>query len=261
MSQNTPSESRASTSSKSTVSSLTTELDKLTTAVLEVTDHIQACSQASDAHHAAYIAHVEEQKKRTAGIQDRIAQMLAMTQESLKRDEEEPLKGALPHRLIAAVDPSDEQYCFVASSCAARQCPTPRNSGAICSGRRSGPEGTRTRRRGRPCWRRANRHWGRRSKARGIRRLARCRSQENGRRGLRVLCARREARTPCPSPTPSRACFQMPVHGRRCSVYLYVADRVDSLFHLTHELSDDVVSRMIAPGQLGQYSSSDILRA
>ncbi len=96
MSQTAPPHSENSTSSESTAPSLSSELDKLTTAVLEVSDNLQACAQESDARHAAYLARAEEQKQCATGFQDQIARMLAMTQEGLRREREEPLKGMDP---------------------------------------------------------------------------------------------------------------------------------------------------------------------
>ena len=96
MSQTGPSESGDSGASKSTVPSLSSELDELTTAVLEVSDNLQSCAQESDARHAAYLARVEQQQQRATSFQDQIAKMLAMTQEGLRREKEEPLKGMGP---------------------------------------------------------------------------------------------------------------------------------------------------------------------
>lgn len=85
--------SESEDSTKSTTPSLSAELDKLTTAVLDVSDNIQACAQESDARHAACLARAEDQKQRTTSFQDQIAKMLAMTQEGLRKEREEPLKG------------------------------------------------------------------------------------------------------------------------------------------------------------------------
>ncbi|PIL22659.1 hypothetical protein GSI_15351 [Ganoderma sinense ZZ0214-1] len=98
MSQTGPSEASDSTGSKSTAQSLSAELDKLTTAVLEVSDNVQACAQESDVRHAAYRARAEEQKQRTTSFQDQIAKMVAMTQEGLRREREEPLKVPNPEK-------------------------------------------------------------------------------------------------------------------------------------------------------------------
>ncbi|KAM5535008.1 hypothetical protein V8D89_011381 [Ganoderma adspersum] len=98
MSQTGPSESRDSAASRSTIPSLSSELDGLTTAVLEVSDNLQACAQESDARHAAYLARAAQQQQRATGFQDQIAKMLAMTQEGLRREREEPLKVPNPEK-------------------------------------------------------------------------------------------------------------------------------------------------------------------
>ncbi|KAI1790185.1 hypothetical protein LXA43DRAFT_524388 [Ganoderma leucocontextum] len=98
MSQAASSESQDSVSLRSTAPSLSAELDKLTTAVLEVSDNIQACSRESDARHAAHLARADDQEQRTASMQDQIAKMLAMTQEGLRREKEEPLKVPNPRK-------------------------------------------------------------------------------------------------------------------------------------------------------------------
>ncbi|RDX53426.1 hypothetical protein OH76DRAFT_1416089 [Lentinus brumalis] len=95
---NTPS-SLASTSTR-IPPSLTDELEHLTTAIQQVGDEIQTCKQASEERHVAMLARDEEQMRRTLTVQEQLAQMLAMTQESLRRNREEPL----------AVPGAQEQY-------------------------------------------------------------------------------------------------------------------------------------------------------
>ncbi len=93
------SSSRASSQSSSETRSLYTplydQLDQLTTVIQHVGDDIQTCKTASEERHQVRQAREEEQKKRTASVQEQLAQMLAMTQESLRRKREEAASVAV----------------------------------------------------------------------------------------------------------------------------------------------------------------------
>ncbi|KAI0720599.1 hypothetical protein C8T65DRAFT_692813 [Cerioporus squamosus] len=90
MSFSNPSSSSPSTSTSIPIS-LTDELEQLTTAIQQVGDEIQTCKQASEERHVAKLARDDEETQRTLTVQEQLAQMLAMTQESLRRNKEEPL--------------------------------------------------------------------------------------------------------------------------------------------------------------------------
>ncbi|KAI0667646.1 hypothetical protein C8Q78DRAFT_1051924 [Trametes maxima] len=70
-------------------SSVEEHLERLTSAVHEVGDHIQACKETSEARHAAAEAREETAQTRTLSVQEQLAWMLAMTQETLRREKEE----------------------------------------------------------------------------------------------------------------------------------------------------------------------------
>ncbi|KAI0754828.1 hypothetical protein C8Q80DRAFT_1266384 [Daedaleopsis nitida] len=75
--------------------SLDDQLDRLTTAIQEVGESIHECKTASDERHALKLAHDDKEGQRTLTVQEQLAQMLAMTQESLRRSKEEPVVGAV----------------------------------------------------------------------------------------------------------------------------------------------------------------------
>ncbi|KAI0667654.1 hypothetical protein C8Q78DRAFT_1051956 [Trametes maxima] len=70
-------------------SSVEEHLERLTNAVHEVGDHIQACKETSEARHAAAEAREETAQTRTLSVQEQLARVLAMTQETLRREKEE----------------------------------------------------------------------------------------------------------------------------------------------------------------------------
>ncbi|RPD62531.1 hypothetical protein L227DRAFT_573094, partial [Lentinus tigrinus ALCF2SS1-6] len=92
MSSPAPSSSAPSTA-PSVPASLTDQLDRLTTAIQHVGDEIETCKQVSEERHLAKLVRDEEETQRTLTVQEQLAQMIAMTQESLRKNREEPLVG------------------------------------------------------------------------------------------------------------------------------------------------------------------------
>ncbi|KAI0647929.1 hypothetical protein C8Q79DRAFT_1008309 [Trametes meyenii] len=82
----TPGSNNAPSPSSSSVEG---HLERLTNAVHEVGDHIQACKETSEARHATAEAREEAAQTRTLSVQEQLARMLAMTQETLRREKEE----------------------------------------------------------------------------------------------------------------------------------------------------------------------------
>ena len=80
-------------STPSAPTSLTDDLDRLTTAIQQVGDEIATCKQESEERHNARLARDEQETQRTLSVQEQLAQMIAMTQESLRRRREEPVVG------------------------------------------------------------------------------------------------------------------------------------------------------------------------
>ncbi|KAI0712317.1 hypothetical protein C8Q76DRAFT_483359 [Earliella scabrosa] len=72
---------------RTSYASLDDQLERLTNAIQQVGEGIQQCNGASDDRHARKLAREEEERRRTTSVQDQLAQMLAMTQQSLRRNQ------------------------------------------------------------------------------------------------------------------------------------------------------------------------------
>ena len=177
MSSPTPSSAPSAQSPSTTSSaasaptSLTDDLDRLTTAIQQVGDEIATCKQESEERHNARLARDEQETQRTLSVQEQLAQMIAMTQESLRRRREEPVVGecfrtrssmfklgwgvgfGAQRRMLdggcvwGMADVVVAVAVGIEKSRAGR-----RSTRRICRGLRSGRAGTRRARRGRPCW-------------------------------------------------------------------------------------------------------------
>lgn len=115
------------------------QLERLTTAVHETGHLIHVCTVLCEERCALALARDEQQQKRAEGVQEQLARMLALTQETLRREREVRVTGALSFAWVV--------WGAGVNLCLQR---TRRSMFWTCGERRSARGALRTRYRGRP---------------------------------------------------------------------------------------------------------------